>query len=248
MAAIDPLQLALIFVAIALGGFSKGVTGIGLPLMAMPILANVVGVERAVVILTLPSIVSNGWLVIANRHAAPPFTALAGFLAAGIIGGIFGTWLLAVVSERILMLGLAIWLALYLGQLVLKPHFRLPVPHILAPAFGLAAGAVQGATSVSAPIVAAYLTGIGLAKGAFVFSVALSFTLFSFSQIAAMAHYDLLSASRMFEGIVALVPTLLFLRAGVRWGSAISVDLFRKIMIFVFVLTEARLIYVGLTG
>ncbi|GAB4150038.1 MAG: TSUP family transporter [Sphingomonadales bacterium] len=245
---VDPLQLLLIFAAIALGSLAKGVAGFGLPLVAMPILAAIIGVEHAVVVMTLPSLVSNGWLVWANRHAAPPAKTLALFLVAAMLGGVVGTWLLAVVSEQALMLVLALWLAVYLAMLAWKPDFRLPWPQAFAPVFGICAGALQGATGISAPIVASYLSGIGLAKDGFVFSLALAFTLIAVSQGGAMLHYDLFTATRLFEGLAALVPVMVFLRIGVRWGRSISVDLFRKIMMLLFFILEGRLIYAGLWG
>jgi len=99
--ALDPAQLALIFFALGLGSLAKGVTGIGLPLIAVPLLAAFIGVEHAVVLMVVPGLVSNGWLLWVHRGAAPPFAKLRAFMFFGVLGGIAGTWLLAVASRRL---------------------------------------------------------------------------------------------------------------------------------------------------
>ncbi|MFZ5610071.1 MAG: TSUP family transporter [Pseudomonadota bacterium] len=244
-AALGPGSLALIFLALGIGGFAKGVTGIGLPLVAIPILANFIGVERTVVVMVLPSLVSNGWLVWATRHAAPPLSRLIVFLVCGVLGSLAGTWLLAAASEKTLTIALALWLAAYLILLLANPRFLLPAPRLLAPCLGLAAGAIQGATGVSAPIIAPYLTGIGLARQAFVHAITLAFTVFSAGQIIAMAKLGLMTGARLVEGLWALLPVALALPLGMRVGERISHRAFERILILVFLALEARLIYRG---
>lgn len=244
----DPWLLLLIVTTLAVGSFAKGITGIGLPIFAVPLLATIIGVEHAVVVLVLPSLVSNLWLLHTHRATAPQSKKLFIFLIFGAIGGAIGTWLLAVANERLLMLLLALWLAVYLYVLLTRSDYRLPRPRTLAPFFGLVAGTVQGATGVSAPIIAPFLTGIGLQRDAFVFAIALSFTVFSTAQIAAMGHYGLFTPSRLLEGLAALVPTMLALELGIRLGRRINAATFRRVLIAVFVVMEIRLVHEALTG
>ena len=60
--------LAIILVAISIGAFSKGLTGIGLPTIAIPILAGFLGVEHAVVVMTIPVAASNVVIVWSYRR------------------------------------------------------------------------------------------------------------------------------------------------------------------------------------
>ncbi|GER04076.1 hypothetical protein JCM17846_17580 [Iodidimonas nitroreducens] len=241
----DPLTLLLIFAALALGGISKGITGIGLPLLAVPLLSIYLGVEHAVVLMVLPSLFSNGWLVFVHRRQAPPARLLTPFLLAGIIGGALGTWLLAIMDDRSLTRILALWLGLYLLQLVLKPSFRMPQTPFLGPIFGLLSGAVQGATGISAPLIAPYLTGLGLTAQSFVFSIALSFTLFSASQITALFVADLWTIDRLVQGLYALVPVMIFVQIGVWLGRRFNAETFRIALLIIFILMEIELIYSG---
>ena len=59
----SPLDLVVIVIAIAVGAFIKGATGGGLPQVAIPVMAPFLGVEHAVVLMAIPGIVSNAWLV-----------------------------------------------------------------------------------------------------------------------------------------------------------------------------------------
>ncbi|MBT5108463.1 MAG: TSUP family transporter, partial [Rhodospirillaceae bacterium] len=57
----DSVTLSVIAVAFLLGGFSKGGVGFGLPLIAMPIMANVISIPLAIGLLSVPIVASNTW-------------------------------------------------------------------------------------------------------------------------------------------------------------------------------------------
>ena len=44
----EPLTLALIFFAVGAGAISKGATGMGMPLIAIPFLASSLGLQHAI--------------------------------------------------------------------------------------------------------------------------------------------------------------------------------------------------------
>ena len=82
----EPMDLVVIVVAIGVGAFVKGVTGTGLPQIAIPVMAAVIGVERAVIIMAIPGILSNGWWSartghVADRRATCGFSAWPGWWA-----------------------------------------------------------------------------------------------------------------------------------------------------------------------
>jgi len=55
--------LAAALLAIGIGSLAKGITGVSLPILAVPVLASFTSVEEAVVLMLLPGIAANGWLV-----------------------------------------------------------------------------------------------------------------------------------------------------------------------------------------
>jgi len=49
--------------ALAAGSLVKGVSGLGLPLTAIPVMAGYMDVDRAVAIIVLPGVLLNFWLL-----------------------------------------------------------------------------------------------------------------------------------------------------------------------------------------
>jgi uncharacterized protein len=62
----------LIFIAavFAVAGFAKGVIGLGLPTIAMGLLAIVMPPIEAAAILILPSLLTNAWQMVAGHRSA----------------------------------------------------------------------------------------------------------------------------------------------------------------------------------
>lgn len=219
-------------------------TGIGLPLIAVPVIATFTSVEEAVVLMIIPTFGSNLWLVAAHRRFTGLIRAHLPFLIAGFLGGIFGTFALAAIDDRWLKLALAAWLALYLLQFafgnILQSVFQ--AKGTAAAAIGFSSGTIQGATGISAHIVAPYFHGRKVPAEAYAFLVACAFLTFSAAQLLTATGTLLFSPERLLLGTVALVPTLLFTRWGIRFAGRISQEAFQKLLIAVFVLMEIKLL------
>ncbi len=219
-------------------------TGIGLPLVAVPAIATFTSVEEAVVLMIIPTLGSNLWLVAAHRRFAGLVRAHLPFLIAGFLGGIFGTFALAAIDDRWLKLALAAWLAMYLLQFAFGNFLQsvFQAKGTAAAAVGFTGGAIQGATGVSAHIVAPYFHGRNLAAEAYAFLVACAFLTFSAAQLMTATGTQLFSPERLILGTVALVPALLFTRVGIRFAGSISQEAFQKLLIALFVLMEIKLL------
>ncbi len=230
--------------AISFGSFVKGLTGLGLPLVAVPAIATFSSIEVAVVLMIIPGLGSNLTLVWSHRR----FRALAyehrAFLVAGFIGGIAGTFALVSVNDRWLRLVLAGWLALYLIQYffgnILRRLFQ--ARGAVAPVVGLCAGISQGATGISAQIIAPYFNGRNLEPAAYAFMVAAAFLSASFAQLVTTFSTDAMTPERLVLGVIALVPTLAFTRLGIRFSKRVSQTAFQRLLIVVFVVMEIKLL------
>ncbi len=105
----------VVVAALGLGGFVKGATGMGLPLVSVPALAAFLGVPHTLAILTVPLIVTNGWQVwryFSHRHGTAFLTWL---LPAGAVGIGIGTWALTALPVRTLSLVLAALVVSYIA-------------------------------------------------------------------------------------------------------------------------------------
>lgn len=244
MTALSTGLVVVALLAISTGALIKGMTGLGLPLIAVPAIAAYTSVEEAVVLMIIPTFGSNLWLVGNHRRFAKLLSGHLPFLGAGFIGGIFGTFALAAVDDRWLKLTLVAWLTIYLLQFAfgnfLRPVFQ--ATGRAAAAVGLTAGAIQGATGVSAHIVAPYLHGRNLTAEAYAFLIASSFLIFAFAQLVTATSTQLFTPERLVLGLIALVPTLAFTRIGIAFAGKISQAFFQKLLIGIFVLMEIKLI------
>jgi len=240
----DSSLLFAVLIAISIGALLKGMTGLGLPLFAVPALAVLTSVEEAVVLMIIPGIGANLWLVITHRRHRALLREHVPFLVSGFIGGLVGTALLLLIGDRWLKMLLATWLAFYLVQYFLAKNstdiFRGGgrIAYIL----GFAGGTIQGATGISAQIVAPYYHGRSLAPAAYAFLITFTFLLFASAQMTAAVGTDLLTPQRLQLSLAALVPTLIFTRIGIGLAGVMSQAVFNNILLVTFLLLEIKLI------
>jgi uncharacterized membrane protein YfcA len=233
-----------VFAAISLGALLKGITGMGLPMFAVPALASITSVEEAVVLMIFPGVGANLWLVVSHREHRHILRDHLPFLIAGFIGALLGTGLLLVISDRGLKLLLVIWLGLYLIRYFTRRDglSLFGTGNSAAYPIGLVAGTVQGATGISAYVVAPYYHARGLALEAYAFIVAFTFLIFSVAQLTAATNLDLLTPQRLQLSLLALLPALIFTRVGISLSRRISVKGFNQVLIAMFIVMEIKLI------
>jgi uncharacterized protein len=237
--------LAIIVIAMSVGAFIKGATGQGLPQIAIPVMASFLGVEHAVVVMAIPGIVSNSWLMWTYRGHLQRTRDLPAMLLTGIVGAVAGTTLLITLDERVLSLALASVIVLYVVVFFTQPEFRLQpeVTRYLSPPVGLAAGVLQGSTGISGPLVSTYLHAFRLEKETYVLSVTTVFMVYAIVQTVALAVLGLYNAARLVESLVALVPIMIMLALGARVTQKLSRRSFDLMIVGVLLSSGAKLVY-----
>lgn len=228
---------AIMGLALAAGAVVKGATGMGLPLVALPVLTSVFGLQHAVGLMTIPLIVTNAWQVwrfrAASGHDRLAFIPL--FLVGGAVGIGIGTWALTALPERILTLALGVILLSYVALRLATPHWSLgpAAARRLGPLAGAGGGILQGATGISAPIGVTFIHAMALDRDAHVFAVSAMFLLFATVQLPALWVAGVMRPDWMVQGLLALVPILLFMPLGQWLGGKLSRKAFdRMILIF----------------
>lgn len=234
-------RLAIMALALGAGAIVKGATGMGLPLVALPVLTTVFGLQHAVGLMCVPLIFTNAWQVWRFRASARDdrMAFLPLFLAGGAIGIGLGTWALTSLPERALVLTLGIILLGYVALKLMAPHFV--VGPILArrvgPLFGMGGGILQGATGISAPIGVTFIHAMAMERDAHVFAVSAMFLLYSAVQLPALAVAGVMQAQWLLEGILALIPILIFMPLGQAIAGKLSRNAFdRMILVFLGVI------------
>jgi len=203
----DPAQIVIIVIAVILGATIKSVTGMGLPVIAVPIISIFAGPEVAIAVLAIPNTIQNVLLVVASRSARHETIGLVRFSITAIIGAVIGTLLLGVVPEDVIKVLLIVILIAYITNSLRARDHRLSADAARrwSPVTGLAAGLSQGASGISGPIVGAWYHAVGVARHAFVFSVATVFLVSGAAQAVVLAQTGLLSGRL----VISLLLTVL---------------------------------------
>ncbi|MGH2817312.1 MAG: sulfite exporter TauE/SafE family protein [Actinomycetota bacterium] len=242
-------ELSIILAAMVVGGFVKGATGLGLPPIAIPVMASFLGVEHAVVVMAIPGVVSNAWLLWIYRNHLHRTRDLLRMLVTGVFGSVAGTTLLTTLDDSVLSLVLASVICLYVIVFLAHPNFSLrpAVTRYSSPPVGLAAGLLQGSTGVSGPLLSTYMHALRLDKEAYVLSVTTVFLVFSVVQIAAFTILGLYTEDRLAESLLALAPIMIMLQIGTRVTQGLSRRAFDLMILAVLIGSGARLVYGALT-
>lgn len=237
-------ELAIILSAIALGAFVKGVTGSGLPQIAIPVIAIFLGVERAVVIMALPGVFTNGWLMWQHRAAASQTRDLPALLVMGVAGAVVGTVGLSVLRPAILSLILAAMGALYVVLFLARGDLRIPprVARVTAWPVGIVAGLLQGSTGVSGPILTTYLHAYRLERSGFILSLTTLFNVLAVAQVVTLARVGLYTPTRLIESLLTIAPMLIFLRLGASFSARLSQRRFDLVLLAMIAASVALLV------
>jgi uncharacterized membrane protein YfcA len=227
----SPLDLVVIALAIAVGAFIKGATGGGLPQVAIPVMAPFLGVEHAVVLMAIPGIVSNAWLVRTHRAAAPHTRDLPTLVATSIVGAVIGTIALKSLDGRALSAALVVVIVAYIVIVLVHPGFHLParLTRVTSPPVGLLAGGLQGSTGISGPLLTTYLHGYQLPPRAYVFSLSVLFCVGAVVQTVTLTAVGLYTGTRFVESLLTLIPIALFLPAGSWAAKRLSPTTFQRV-------------------
>lgn len=243
-------EVLLVLAAVAVGFFMKGVTGLGGPPLAIPVLAAFMGVEYAVAVIAIPAALANFWLMIENRSAASSIRwFLVPMLATGVFGTLLGVWLLLSIDDRIMSVVLGVFMFMYIVWYLLNPEGKIEdrtARRLAAPA-GFGAGVLIGATGISAPVIGTYVHSLRLPRSGFVFAVSVPFFFLGVMQIVSLAALGGYDQARVTAGILACVPVVVVTPIAVRIGRSLSVKVFQYVVLAVLGSAAVWLMWSGLT-
>ena len=223
--------------ALGAGALVKGATGMGLPLIALPALTAVFGLQHAISIMIIPILITNtqqAWRFRAVR-ADSKVKFLPALALGGVAGVVLGTWLLVSLPERQLLFGLGVLLFAYVALRLLRPAFLVDeaAGRRWALPVGVGAGLLQGATGVSAPLGVTFIHAMKLSRDAHVYAVSIMFLGFGVVQFAALLLSGVMQPEWLLQGALAMIPILIFMPIGQWLAGKLSAKAF-DLLILVF--------------
>jgi uncharacterized membrane protein YfcA len=241
---LDPWMIALAVAAVLLGSFVKGTTGLGLPLTAVPVMANFLPVPTSMALLFAPVLMSNLWQSFHPQHTRPMIRRFWPLAFASVFGILIGAKGLATLEPRVLH-GLMGTLVLIFASLnFFSPHFTLKPGKEpwLGPLVGFGSGILGGVSSFFGPPMALYLMALGLKKNEFVTAISLVFLVATLVLNLAMLGYQVVGWRELALSLAMLLPTFLGMSLGRRIREKVNATLFNRLVLALLIVSSANLL------
>lgn len=225
----DAAFLAVICGVFFLGGFVKGVIGLGLPTVVMGLLSIAMPVAQAAATVVVPAVATNIWQMLAG----PALLALAkrfALMMLGVVAGTFVTVGLLTQSSAAATAALGGVLAAY-GLFGFVPS-RLDIgprtERWLSPLVGLVTGLISGATGVFVIPSVPYLNSLRLGKEELIQAIGIHAFTCPLALGCALALKGQFHAGLAASSVAALLPALAGMYAGQRLRRRLNPETFRR--------------------
>ncbi|TSJ61013.1 sulfite exporter TauE/SafE family protein [Starkeya sp. 3C] len=245
---LPPPLLAAVAATFFAAGFVKGVTGMGLPTVAMGVLGALISPLTAASLLIVPSLVANIWQLLAGPSFGPLLRRLWPMMLAIAAGTVLGTSWLASGDTRLTTAALGGALVLYSGYTLLARQLSVAqrLEPWLSPVIGVVTGMVSGGTGVFVIPAVPYLQALGLGKDDLVQALGLSFTVSTVALAAGLGVRGVFQFDNLALSALAIVPALAGMGAGQVVRGWISPTAFRRGFLFCLLLLGVEMVARGL--
>jgi hypothetical protein len=229
MPELDPFLL-FISAVFLLAGFVKGVVGLGLPTVAMGLLATTMAPSQALAIVIVPAVITNIWQTFVGPYLPDIMRRLWPLLA----GTALGIWLnagsLTGPYAHYLPIALGIILVIYailgLSQVAFKVARR--NEKWVGGIVGVTTGLISAATGVQVIPSMPFLQAIGMEKDELVQALGVFFTVATLSLTVTLTASGLLTAATALPGGIALACSFAGMFIGQALRTRMPADAFRR--------------------
>jgi uncharacterized protein len=240
----DIAQIIIVVATFVLAGVVKGVTGMGLPTVAMGVLGALISPLAAAALLLVPSFVTNVWQLLAGPSFGRLARRLWPMMAAIVAGTLAGTSLLASGDGTLTTTALGIALVIYAGYTLAARPLSVPAgcERWASPLVGLATGLVTGGTGVFVIPAVPYLQALRLERDDLVQALGLSFTISTLALAVGLAGRGAVPQGQMLASALLVAPALAGMAAGQAVRKRISPAVFRRVFLLGLLLLGAEMV------
>lgn len=235
------LMIALTFF---LAGIVKGVTGMGLPTVAVGVLGAIMSPVSAASLLVIPSFVTNVWQLFTGPDLLAVMKRLWLMMLGIVVGTLAGSWLLTSTSTEYASVGLGSALVLYAAHSLWAKPLSIParLERLLSPVIGLTTGVITGGTGVFVIPAVPYIQALGLSKDNLIQALGLSFTVSTIALAAGLARGGAFHLGNITLSVLAVIPSLLGMWVGTTVRERISAATFRRWFLIFLVMLGLELV------
>jgi hypothetical protein len=226
----DPLVMLLIGGVLLLGGFVKGVVGLGLPTITLAVLTATLGLKEAMAILLVPSVLTNLFQMLSGGALLALCRRLWAFLLLIVLGSLLTSGAVAIFDAMWLSAVLGLSTLLYAAIGLAAPPWPQPGRREIwvGPLAGGVTGIVTGLTGAFVMPSVPYLQSLALPRDHLVQAMGLTFMIATVSLGVGLGGRGLISGELAVISALATLPALVGLRLGKAVRGKLSEAVFRK--------------------
>lgn len=241
------LSTVAVLLALFAAGSTKGLLGIGMPIVAVPLLNLIVDLRVTVVLLAILLIITNIPQAIVGDRIAVVLRRLWPVLAGMVVGVAVGVTLLSITDPAYLTPVVGIILLSICTLMWFAPKLVVPtqLETVASPAAGVVGGLAGGLAALAGPFVFVYLLALGLKRDQFVQYSSMFLVISATVMTAFLLGRGVMGWSDAVISTLATVPIFagMWVGAGVR--QYVSPQVFKK-LIFIVVAVSGSQMLVGI--
>lgn len=226
-----PEILVIIIFTFILAGFVKGVSGLGLPTVALALLTAMLGLTEAMVLMLVPSLVTNIWQALAGKALKDILRRQWLLLVTACLATLVFVHFSAFVDATYLLAFLGLILCLYSVISLFTPQITIAPTSTgwLSPVIGVVTGAITGLTGTFVVPAVPYFQALDLPRPVLVQTMGVWFTIATLSLGVGLNINGLMSAELTQLSVVAVVPAMGGMWMGQKVREKLPEQKFRRV-------------------
>ncbi|MBV1868557.1 MAG: sulfite exporter TauE/SafE family protein [Marinosulfonomonas sp.] len=244
----EPSAILIIILAFLGGGLVKGLSGIGMPLAALPILSFGFSVPQSVALISIPIIVTNIRQALKNGGA---WNVVKRFWRLQIVVAItlaFSSRWMVTLDETLLLLTAGGALVISVFFMSIGGKYQLPARHErwVSIFVGVAAGVLGGVSSLFGMPVVLFLASLKVSKDEFITAIAVIYLFAAVPYAVGLVYHGAMLPADVVASSLSVIPALLGLEVGRRLIRNVNDVVFRRILLSILFLMGISMILRGI--
>ena len=240
----SPMLLIAAIAALLAGGVAKGILGVGLPMIALPLLYTSVPIREAIALMYGPVLVMNVWQTFQGGYFMVALKKFWPMMVAVIIGTWLGAKTLVGIDSHLLQIVVGTTVIVFSLVNLLQPKLAIPERHALwiSIIVGVIGGFFGGLTLFIGPTVIMFLVALRTPKDEFIGTVGLVYLLGIIPTGITYVAEGVLRAEHIVPTLVACIPVFVGMLAGQWIRSRVNEVTFRKVLLIAMVVIGLNMV------
>lgn len=250
IATATPDLIMLLAISLVIAGVVKGMIGVGMPVVAFPMLSMLVDVQTAVMLLSMPLVLSNIPQALEGGFVGKTLWSLAPVLA-GMVPGIWiGAAVLLNADPAVAKIAAGAGVILVAAVSLLAPNLQIKQRMIglVGLGAGFCGGLLGGIAALSGPLVFIFLLAKGLSGKAFTKEASMFLVVSSVLLALALTSSQKFDWRDVLISTLATLPVVAGMLAGQKVRGAVPAGAFRTLVVLAVLLSGAQLVWKGVSG